>query len=434
MENEKILLVDDEPVIRATLIRELQVAGYDVTSCGRGEEAIELLQGNRYDVLITDLLLPDLDGLSLLKISKAQDAEILVIILTGYGDMDSAVDALRLGADDYLTKPCDTDELIQCIQCCVVRKKKLSDAACNQYESAAARQRHRRTEHDFDLDEQRLQLALDAASDGVWDRNLLTHQSYYGENWHRSLGYNDEEAIRDDASWEALLHPEDRERVLLARKEHSEGTSDRYEIQYRMRNKQGNWQWILSRGKVIARDTHGKPLRIIGTHTNITPLKEVQTELEAARAELENNVRERTAELEESNVVLNALLKKREKDKQLVQQQVLDNINILVQPYIAKLRKSLDTHEQHMYLNILEANLGELSSAMAHNISTRFSRLTPTEVQVANLVKMGKRSKEIAEALNLSPGTINIHRKNIRKKLEITNTRVNLQTVLSTLS
>ena len=171
-------------------------------------------------------------------------------------------------------------------------------------------------------------------------------------------------------------------------------------------------------GKVIARDTHGKPLRIIGTHTNITPLKEVQTELEAARAELENNVRERTAELEESNVVLNALLKKREKDKQLVQQQVLDNINILVQPYIAKLRKSLDTHEQHMYLNILEANLGELSSAMAHNISTRFSRLTPTEVQVANLVKMGKRSKEIAEALNLSPGTINIHRKNIRKKLE----------------
>ncbi|WP_051309403.1 response regulator [Desulfogranum japonicum] len=434
MKDNRILIVDDEPVIRATLVRELQVAGYDVSSCGAGQEAIELLQTDNFDVLITDLLLPDMDGISLLKISKAQNISILVIILTGYGDMASAIDALRLGADDYLTKPCDTDEIIHRIQFCIEKQKLLSQATYHQLKLAGEIERRRQAEHDLNLNEQRLQLALDAASDGVWDRNLLTHQSYYGENWHRSLGYSDEEAIFDDASWEALLHPDDKEKVLRARKEHSEGMVDKYEIQYRMRNKQGNWQWILSRGKVIARDKRGKPLRIIGTHTNITPLKEVQTELEEARSELENRVRERTAELEEINVALNTLLKKREKDRQVVQQQVLDNINTLVQPYVEKLRTILATPEQHMYLNILEANLGELSSSMAHTISIKFSRLTPTEIQVANLVKMGKRSKEIADVLNLSPGTINIHRKNIRKKLEITNTRVNLQTVLSTLS
>ena len=85
--------------------------------------------------------------------------------------------------------------------------------------------------------------------------------------------------------------------------------------------------------------------------------------------------------------------------------------------------------------NILDAmlkfNISELTSSLAHKVTHQFMKFTPTEVQIANLIKRGRRTKEIAELMHLSPGTINIHRKNIRKKLEITNKKVNLQSFLS---
>jgi DNA-binding CsgD family transcriptional regulator len=80
---------------------------------------------------------------------------------------------------------------------------------------------------------------------------------------------------------------------------------------------------------------------------------------------------------------------------------------------------------------ILQANLDELTAPFANTFSSKLVRLTPAEIQVANLVKLGKRTKEIADILHLSPGTISIHRKNIRKKLEMTHQKSNLQTMLS---
>lgn len=282
--------------------------------------------------------------------------------------------------------------------------------------------------------EERLLLALDASSDGVWDRNLLTGEVYYGENWHRVLGYSDEEAKRLLLSWESLMHPDDRQKALAKVEEHLKGTTCRYEAEFRMRNKAGEWQWILSRGRVVDWDEGGRPARFVGTHTDITYRKNFEIELRNAHDELGHKVDARTKELEETNIALTVLLKKIREDKRELEHHIAANVRTLVEPYLAKLGTGRLTAEQKVLVDILGANLKEIVSPFTGTLSSKFVKLTPAEIQVANLVKQGKRTKDIAELLTLSPGTINIHRKNIRKKLGLTNQGGNLQSVLSSVA
>ncbi|MBI5559237.1 MAG: PAS domain-containing protein [Deltaproteobacteria bacterium] len=279
--------------------------------------------------------------------------------------------------------------------------------------------------------EERLRLALDASSDGVWERNLATNENFYGANWFRLLGYSDHEVARRSLSWEDFLHPDDRARTLQRIEEHLAGHTGSYEAEFRMRNKGGEWQWILSRGKVVDWDEGGRPLRFVGTHTDITYRKNFELELQKAHDELEKKVKERTKELEETNVALEVLLKKRQDDRIALEQQILGNIATLVEPYLDKLASGPLTKGQGNLISILRTNLHEVISPFAGSVSAKLTSLTPAEIQVANLIVRGKRTKDVAELLNLSPGTISIHRKNIRKKLGLTNQEANLRSVLS---
>lgn len=112
MQKKSILLVDDEKIIRKTISKELRAEGYDVATAGSGESAIALLQKKHFDLVITDLMMEGLDGMQVLKHTKKIAPHVPVIILTGFGDMTSAINALRLGADDYMLKPCEVDELL----------------------------------------------------------------------------------------------------------------------------------------------------------------------------------------------------------------------------------------------------------------------------------------------------------------------------------
>jgi PAS domain S-box-containing protein len=431
MTETSLLFVDDEEVIRKSFARELGIEGFAVTVAADGNEAIQLLAHTDFDLVITDLMMPDIDGFGVLKAVKKGSPQTSVIILTGYGDMRSAIDALRLGADDFTLKPCEIEELVFRIRRCLEKRSLLQMLAAQNQRLEEEIANRKLVEAQLVESENRFRLALDASSNGVWDRNLQTGEVYLGENWHRSLGYTDIGEISGGTSFEELLHPDDRGRVLALREAHVRGESDRYEAEYRMRNKAGNWQWILSRGKAVVRDDQGRATRIIGTHIDITRLKEVEAELQGARDDLEQRVRERTAELHESNIALTVLLKKREEDRGILAEQVLANAARLVEPYLDRLSTSGLNEQQQVLLNILRANIRELTSPFADNFSGKLTRLTPTEIQVANLVKLGKRTKEIAGIMHLSPGTISIHRKNIRKKLDLTHQKTNLQTMLS---
>ncbi len=113
MELKKILVVDDEAPLREILQRGLtQMGGYWVEVAQNGQEAIEKVEKEIFDLILTDLMMPEMDGMELLKILKGTRPEIPVIMMTAYGSIDTAVEAMKIGANDYITKPVDLRDLL----------------------------------------------------------------------------------------------------------------------------------------------------------------------------------------------------------------------------------------------------------------------------------------------------------------------------------
>lgn len=123
MRGNKILLVDDEEIILKSCRKELQSEGYHVTTASSGQEAIEKIQAHHFDMVVTDLCLPGVDGIAVLVEARQHNPDIAAIVLTGGGDTALAIEALRRGADDYVLKPCDSDELLLRIARCLKNRE-----------------------------------------------------------------------------------------------------------------------------------------------------------------------------------------------------------------------------------------------------------------------------------------------------------------------
>lgn len=126
MDGLRILLVDDEVIFTKNITRLLTHRGYRVTAVNSGDSAIRELGENSYDVIVLDLKMPGMDGITTLKEITKLGLFTQTLILTGHGSIDSALEAVRLGAYDYLTKPCEIEELV----------RKIEDARDNELETA----------------------------------------------------------------------------------------------------------------------------------------------------------------------------------------------------------------------------------------------------------------------------------------------------------
>src|SRR5437867_2257301 len=107
----RILVVDDEHTLRESCASVLGVEGYDVTVCGRGEEALGLLKRRPFDIVLVDLFMSQVDGLALLRAALGTNADTIVIVMTGNPSVETSIDALRQGAWDYLPKPFSAQHL-----------------------------------------------------------------------------------------------------------------------------------------------------------------------------------------------------------------------------------------------------------------------------------------------------------------------------------
>ena len=116
MIGSKILLVDDEIVFTDNMSRLLTSRGYLVTAVNNGESAIRELEAKDFDVVVLDLKMPGMDGITTLKEIKKLDLFTETLILTGHGAVDTALEAIKIGAYDYLAKPCEIDELVEKIE------------------------------------------------------------------------------------------------------------------------------------------------------------------------------------------------------------------------------------------------------------------------------------------------------------------------------
>jgi DNA-binding CsgD family transcriptional regulator len=130
---------------------------------------------------------------------------------------------------------------------------------------------------------------------------------------------------------------------------------------------------------------------------------------------------------------LRVLLKRREEDRIELEENVLSNVKETVIPFLKKTRQCRLDDDASAFLGVAESNLNDIVTPFMRGIFNRYSNLTPTEVQIVNFVLQGKRTKEIAESLHVSPRTVEFHRNNIRKKLGIDGKKVNLRTHLLSL-
>ncbi len=112
MSKNRIMIVDDDSAHRLSLKANLEEAGFETVEAGTGEEALDLAASQKLDLILLDLKMPEMSGLEVLQHLFESGLPAPVIIMTAYGSIDSAVTALKMGAEDYLTKPLDTDELL----------------------------------------------------------------------------------------------------------------------------------------------------------------------------------------------------------------------------------------------------------------------------------------------------------------------------------
>jgi len=185
------------------------------------------------------------------------------------------------------------------------------------------------------------------------------------------------------------------------------------------------------------KDEDGKIIGVFGIARDITDRKQAEEALKKAHDELEQQVKERTRELEiktksleELNAAMEVLLKKRAEDKTAIEDNALTNVKKLIQPYFKKIKKTKLDDQQKVLISILESNLNEIISPFIRKLSLKYLSLTPKEIQIVNLIKHGYATKKIAKIMNISPRTVDTHRKNIRKKIGLYKKRANLRSHL----
>jgi len=225
-------------------------------------------------------------------------------------------------------------------------------------------------------------------------------------------------------SWFAHVHPEDADRIAKATGKVPE--SDHLDETLRIlhpKKSEVRWVQIVSSG---VSDPGGTLRYMNGTIIDITERKWMEEQL----AEREKELAFKSEKLEEVNIALRVLLKKREEDRIGLEDKIIANINELILPHLEKAKNLVSDKKSRIHLEIIDENLKEIVSPFAQKLTSPSFNLTPTEIQVAHLVKHGYSTKAIAEQLNVSHKTVEVHRLNIRKKFGIARKKANLRTFL----
>lgn len=289
--------------------------------------------------------------------------------------------------------------------------------------------------------QERYRLVVERTSDLVSITTFSAEPRYVYANpsYLVILGYEPEDLLGKSPF--DFMHPEDKERVVPVLEQYlkaksqgllvrgGKGPTER--ILYRLRDIWGDWRFLEGTADSIE-DKH-----ILMVSRDVSARTKTERDLELARKELEGKVEERTRELkmktlslEETNTALKVLLEMRERDRKELEQTVLFNVRQLAEPYLEKLKNSSLDPSQKGHLDILAASLEDIVSPLSKHLVLSKPNLTPSEVRIANLIKFGKSSKDIAKALNLSIKTIETHRRKIRVKLGLKKGKTNLRSYL----
>ncbi|MEI6877188.1 MAG: PAS domain-containing protein, partial [Spirochaetota bacterium] len=229
--------------------------------------AAEQGAGRPVPLCILDMRMPEQSGLDVALALRAIDPEVTIVICTAYSDATAANLKNQLRTGVFLVqKPFAADEF-----------RLLVHSLLREWEG-------RKT---LRGNEERLRHIIEATNVGTWEWNIPTGETVFNERWAEIVGYTLAELEPVSiATWEALAHPEDGPRSEEMLKRHFSGELPYYDIECRMRHKDGHWVWVQDRGQVVTRDRSGAPLHMSGTHTDISDRKTA----DAKRRELEQRL------------------------------------------------------------------------------------------------------------------------------------------------
>ncbi len=189
------------------------------------------------------------------------------------------------------------------------------------------------------------------------------------------------------------------------------------------RNKSGNVHCCILSAEVV--EFEGEPLVLSALH-DITKRKQMEDELRKSK----DSLALQAEKLEALNTALKVLLDQQEQNQRLTSARLKSNMQELITPYLERLKDGQMAPMDRVSLSVLESNLMDISSDFVYNLASCYPNLTPKEIQVANLVKEGKSSGEIAHVMGVSLGTVNAHRNNLRRKMKLGKGGANLRSHL----
>ena len=259
----------------------------------------------------------------------------------------------------------------------------------------------------------RYQDLIESTSDWVWEVNADGRYTYVSPRVRDLLGYEPEEILNKTPF--DLMPPDEAKRL---RKIFSAAVAGQKPIisQENINLHKDGHQLILETSGTPFFDAGGRFCGYRGIDRDIT-----------GRKHTENKLLKQREELEETNIALRVVLRESEITKDELEKNTLANIKDLLLPYVTELDALLKNDDQRFFLNIIKANINEITSSFSRKLKLEFHKLTPREIQVADLIRQGRTNKEIARLLHITPSGVDFHRRSLRRKMDIKGKKANLR-------
>jgi PAS domain S-box-containing protein len=254
----KVAVIDDNAEFGAGIKMLLSKEGVEVITAVNGPEGLDLVIQHVPDIVLLDVVIPGIDGLEFCKkIKKLPGLKgVYIIMLSGVRvQTDQMSEGLEAGADGYITRPIPNRELLARLRVYI---------------------RLKRAEKALEKNEDRLAKIMMAANDGMWDWDLRTNQVYFDPRYYQMSGYDVDEFPHKLEEFQKRVHPGDVDYVMSEAEKHLKGEIGRFDVKFKFLKKSGDWQWIQGKGIIVERDENGVPQRFVGTHRDISDLKQVE--------------------------------------------------------------------------------------------------------------------------------------------------------------
>ncbi|HEY9100962.1 putative bifunctional diguanylate cyclase/phosphodiesterase [Chitinimonas sp.] len=263
----RVLVVDDSEDDALLNVLALRRQGFEVEyqRVDAPETMHDALNTGSWDLVLSDYSMPQFSAQEALRIFREYGQVVPFIVVTGTIGEESAVAMMKAGVNDFILK---------------THLKRLASVVERELRETGNRRAKRQAELALRESQERYELAIRGANDGLWDWNIREDSIYFSPRWKAMLGYSEDELVDPvPETWLALTHPDEGEGIRLQLIQHLKGETPHFEAEHRMRHKDGSWRWMLTRGMAMIDPASGLAFRMAGSLTDITERKRAEEQM-----------------------------------------------------------------------------------------------------------------------------------------------------------